>query len=190
MPKERGKRKSVEVEERRAKVARLFLQGMPQFKIVEALGMERGTGDTTVSTDIKHIREEWKKGALRDFDAAKEEQLQKLKYLESELWDAWHTSKGEHTSTSVTARKVRAAKMGSENADATMIDDSQTTSVAKAKRDPNGSFSAQIMQIIRDQNELLGITAKTAAESSSPPVISFKIHRPAEDKAAPAVESA
>ena len=59
---------------RRQKVAELYLQSRTQV----AIGRELGISQTTVCQDLRAIREQWRDSGVRDFDAARERELQKL----------------------------------------------------------------------------------------------------------------
>jgi hypothetical protein len=76
------------VVERRQKVADLYLQAWTQMAIAEHLGCAQ----TTVSSDLIQIRQEWRASAVRDFDEAREVELQKIDRVEREAWAAWERS--------------------------------------------------------------------------------------------------
>jgi hypothetical protein len=82
--------------ERRRQVAELALQGWSQGSIAGQLGVSQGT----VCSDLKAIREEWRKSAIRDFDEARGMELKKLDYLEREAWAAWQRSQKPQQSAS------------------------------------------------------------------------------------------
>ena len=46
----------------------------------------------TVCQDLQAIRKQWRESAIRDFDAARELELQKLDRVEREAWAAWERS--------------------------------------------------------------------------------------------------
>jgi hypothetical protein len=171
------KQVSLNVKERRRKVAELFLGGKAQHEIRNLLGLNPGKGDVMVCTDLRAIREEWKRDAVRDFDEAKGKQLAKLEHLERTLWKAWERSCEEFLETNVSKKQVRAGKLlgVDEDGGSEMVDDTITTGVSKGRRDGNPAFTAQILQVIREQAELLGLITKPGEISSSPPVVSFKI---------------
>lgn len=82
-------------EQRRARVAELYVRGYRQSEIARELGVSQ----PTIHRDIKAVRAEWLTSSVRDFNEAKEEELKKLDALEQEAWDAWRRSQTERTRT-------------------------------------------------------------------------------------------
>jgi hypothetical protein len=74
--------------QRRQKVADLFLQGWSQ----DAIGRELGISQPQVAGDLKKVRESWRQSAIRDFDAARDQELARIQRLEREAWAAWERS--------------------------------------------------------------------------------------------------
>jgi ParB-like chromosome segregation protein Spo0J len=74
--------------QRRERVADLYLQGTTQTAIAEQLGYAQ----STICGDLKEIRKTWRESAIRDFDLAREIELQKLDRIEREAWAAWERS--------------------------------------------------------------------------------------------------
>jgi hypothetical protein len=75
-------------EQRLADVARLYLQGIPQWKI----GKELGVGQSQICYDLKIVRQRWLESSLRDFDEAKAQELAKIDRIEAEFWAGWERS--------------------------------------------------------------------------------------------------
>lgn len=86
MPVPRSKK--AELAQRRQQVAELYIQGHTQTAIAEKLQI----GQATVSTDLQRVQKEWRESRIRDFDGAREIELQKLDRLEREAWSAWERS--------------------------------------------------------------------------------------------------
>lgn len=86
MPLKSNKR--LELVRRRQQIAELYLQGWTQTAIAERLTISQ----SMVSDDLKSIRREWRASAIRDFDLAQAEELQKLDRIEREAWAAWERS--------------------------------------------------------------------------------------------------
>lgn len=82
------KRNSLRRDERRAIVARRYLQGVFQSDIAEEVGVTQ----STVSKDIKYIQEQWRSSALIDFNEAKQRELERIDALEEQAWKAWFRS--------------------------------------------------------------------------------------------------
>ena len=74
---------------RRQKVAVLYLQKLPQHEI----GRRLGVGQATVHRDLRAVQKVWLESTLRNFDAARAEELAKIDNLEREYWEAWERSK-------------------------------------------------------------------------------------------------
>lgn len=82
-------RQMARAQERREQIAALYVRGQYQTEIARQLHVTQ----QQVSLDLKIIRAQWRASAIRDFDAAKELELQKLDALEREAWQAWERSK-------------------------------------------------------------------------------------------------
>jgi hypothetical protein len=83
---------------RRQQVAELYLKGWSQ----PAIAQELNVAQSTVNSDIRAVEQEWIASGVRDFDLARELELQKLKMLERESWDAWKRSQKPAQSATVT----------------------------------------------------------------------------------------
>jgi hypothetical protein len=95
MPVTQAKRHEVLL--RRNRVADLYIQGRTQVAIGEQLGIPQ----PTVSTDLTAIRKLWRESSVRNFDEAKEMELQKLDRVEREAWAAWERSQKPAQSATV-----------------------------------------------------------------------------------------
>jgi hypothetical protein len=97
----------VAINQRRAKVADLYLQGWPQMQIAAHLGCAQ----TTVSSDLRRIQQQWRESAVRDFDLAREIELHKIDRVERECWSAWERSQkpaqSAHISDETHQRRTR-----------------------------------------------------------------------------------
>ena len=104
-------------EERRERVAALYLAGKSQSVIAGLVGASQ----PTVSNDLAALRERWRANAECDFDAKLAEELAKLDHLEAEAWAGWYRS-CEDAETKVTkmekALKPPKVKKGSSSAEA------------------------------------------------------------------------
>jgi hypothetical protein len=84
------------IESRRAQVANLFLQGIKrQHELAQRVCVNR----STISRDLQVLKTRWKEAAVRDLDAAKGQELDRLDQLERTYWEAWEKSKGPHEIT-------------------------------------------------------------------------------------------
>jgi hypothetical protein len=80
---------TTEIAARRQQVATRYLQGEYQTTIAKDLGVDTAT----ISRDLAAIRAAWLASTIRDFDAAKAEELAKIDAVEREYWQAWERSK-------------------------------------------------------------------------------------------------
>ena len=81
--------RQLEIVQRRQKVAEWALQSWTQEAIAQELGVSQGL----VAADLKKIRQVWRESAIRDFDAARHEELARLARIERESMAAWERSK-------------------------------------------------------------------------------------------------
>lgn len=77
------------IAERRQHVAAAYLRGDYQSDIAARFGISQ----QQVSLDLKAIRAAWLASAVRDFDAARAQELAKVDEVEKEYWLAWERSK-------------------------------------------------------------------------------------------------
>jgi hypothetical protein len=75
-------------EQRREKIAALYLRGQYQSAIAQQVGVTQ----QQVSYDLKALRKAWLAAALRDFDAAKALELQRIDETERAYWQGWARS--------------------------------------------------------------------------------------------------
>ncbi len=75
--------KKIEVIQRRQKVADFYVQGWTQT----AIAAEVDVSQPTICEDLQQILHQWKESAVRDYDEARDIQLQKLDRLEREAWE-------------------------------------------------------------------------------------------------------
>src|SRR5690242_11244148 len=90
--------KDLAILQRRKQVAELYLQGWSQPAIAHQLDVSQ----PTICADLKAIRQDWRDSAIRDFDALRDLELQKLDLIEREAWEAWKRSQKPAQSAVVT----------------------------------------------------------------------------------------
>jgi len=73
-----------------AKIAAMYLQGLPSAQ----MALQLGQTPAQIDMSIVVLRRRWANTAIRDIDAAINEQLAKLDHLESQYWQAWERSQG------------------------------------------------------------------------------------------------
>jgi len=81
-------RETTEIAKRRQEVAERYLRGEYQTAIADSLGIDQAQ----VSRDLKALRSLWLGSAIRDFDAAKAQELAKIDEVERAAWSAWERS--------------------------------------------------------------------------------------------------
>lgn len=84
-------RTHMEVLAERQEIARLYLSGKSQATI----GLAIDRCQQHVSTELKAIREEWKREYLANFNEAKCRELARIDRLEQTYWAAWEKSTGD-----------------------------------------------------------------------------------------------
>ena len=126
--------------QRRQQVAELYLRSWTQTTIAQRLGVTQ----PTVCEDLKRIRQQWRDSAIRDFDAAREEELQKLDLLEREAWAAWERSQQVQESPRV-------------------VQDGSGKRAQKTVEHPVGDlrYLEQVQKCIAARRALLGLDAPT-----------------------------
>ena len=80
---------AAQIEERRSRVARLYLQCFTTREIAKEIGISQ----SQVSRDLVAIREEWRGSAVRDFEAYREREIRKCDVLEREYWESFRRSR-------------------------------------------------------------------------------------------------
>jgi hypothetical protein len=133
--------KKIELNERRQRVAEMYVQGQTQA----AIATEIGVSQATVFNDLTFIQDHWRASALRDFDAARELELQKLDKIEREAWTAWDRSKQPAQSA-----KVRSGRTGEE-----------ATEKSLQHRVGDPRYLDQVLRCIAARRALLGLDAPT-----------------------------
>lgn len=96
------------VEARRVDVAQRYLRGEMQSQIAHAFGVSQ----QQISQDLKAIRSLWLASAIRDFDAAKAQELAKIDEVERAAWNGWARSQ-EDKEVTFSEVGVKGARSGS-----------------------------------------------------------------------------
>jgi hypothetical protein len=71
------------------------------------------------------------------------------------------------------------SQVASSSPPSSLIVDSETTNTSKSKRDGCVKIAGQILAVIHEKSELMGLLGKAGSASASPPVVSFMMHVPA-----------
>jgi hypothetical protein len=84
---------TMRVEERRAKVAALALQGLRPSEIARRLFRDDSQRSRVkVSQDLKAVREQWKASGVRDYEADRGRLLAEIALAKREAWRSWRRS--------------------------------------------------------------------------------------------------
>jgi hypothetical protein len=135
--------------QRRQRVADLYLKGYGQAGIANELAVRQ----STISSDIKLICTAWRESSIRDFDAARDLELERIARIEREAWAAYERSQ----------QPVQIAT----------VDGQAGSSSQKAKRtvrhqygDPR--FLEVILHCGEARRQLLGLDAPTKVAATTP----------------------
>ncbi len=145
------KRTKFEIEDNRRDITRLYLRGKTQAEIAKELEISR----SMVAYDLKAILELWKKQTVRDLDADKVQELEKLAELERTYWAAWDASL-ERMEATATER--------TEDHDGA----STKATVKRESRYGNPAYLQGVMNCIQRRAKLLGLDAPVRQEHSGP----------------------
>jgi len=105
----------------------------------------------TISQDLSCIRALWRESSIRDFDAARDQELRKLDLLEREAWAAWKRSQEPAESTKV-------------------VQDASGKRAQKTVEHPVGDprYLEQVQKCIAARRAILGLDAPTRIAPTSP----------------------
>ena len=145
------KRTKFEIEDNRRDITRLYLRGKTQAEIAKELEISRAM----VAYDLGAIQNRWKRETVRDLDADKVQELEKLAELERTYWAAWDASL-ERMEATATERTE---------------DHDGASTKATVKREPrygNPAYLQGVMRCIERRAKLLGLDAPVRQEHSGP----------------------
>jgi len=133
-------RETTEITHRRQEVAARYLRGEYQTAIAQSLGIDQAQ----VSRDLKAIRAQWLASAIRDFDAAKAEELAKVDAVEAEYWLAWERSKKD--------KEIATQEAGGDGK-------KKKISLRREGQAGNPAFLEGVLKCISKRCEILGLDA-------------------------------
>ena len=147
-------------------ITEMYLKGKTQAAIADHVGVTQ----QQICYDIKAITAKWEEKAIRNIDALKNQELDRINMLEREYWQAWERSQEDKIVTSK-ATKRKAAEIGDGHDD----DGEPTEIVAPGSIEVtdteqitgnvgNPAFLAGVQWCISERCKLLGIYAPTKAE--------------------------
>lgn len=144
-----------------------YLKGDTQQQIADQLGLTR----QQIGYDIKDILARWEEKAIRNVDALKNKELDRINILEREYWKAWERSQ-EDKVTHQSVRKHKAAELGdgkdddgepTEIVNPASVEVTDTESIAYQVGNP--TFLSGVQWCISERCKLLGIYAPTKTEA-------------------------
>ena len=99
--------RTLTAEERRVKVAELYLQNHRYYEICEKLTVSYDT----VKKDVEIIRNEWLEKRNDKYDAWMMREIEKIDLVEKQAWEEWHRSKLD-AETRITEAEADDEEMG------------------------------------------------------------------------------
>ena len=137
--------------ERRSRVAEMYLRGMAQFKIAEAVGISTAQ----VSQDLKKLTQQWQETINIDIDKIKARELAKIDALEKEYYDGWLRS-----------CDVKTKKMGKKkSAGSGREEKEQTLTEEQMIGDPR--FLEGVLKCIAKREEIFGYSSAKKIDLTS-----------------------
>lgn len=126
------------------RISEMYVRGFRQTDIAKEIGVSR----EQIKYDLADIRKRWRESTIRNFNAAKEEELSRLDAVEQEAWDAWRRSQQEQQTTEA---EVKPGKSDAERTSRTKL----------IKRTSYGD--ARFLSVVRDciarRCQILGLDA-------------------------------
>ncbi len=179
---------TMRVEERRAKVSALVLQGLRPHEIAARLGDSSNTGQTKVRQDLVAIRRQWKDSTVRDFDGAKTRVLVEIALLKREAWAAYERSKRDRVTVrdrellTRSGRKRRRAEVANGDTEGNPSGGLEVSAVEHETRTEHSVGDSRYLKIVSDlvaeEALLLGLTPRPGEQTSSPPVLAIRVKVP------------
>jgi len=130
------------INERRHRVSKFYLEGLPQFKIAEQVGVSQGQ----ISRDLKHLSQQWQESAMVNIDRIKARELAKLDELERRYYEGWNRS--------LKTQKVKKERETDSDGKIT-----RETSIERKKLIGDYHFLDGILKCVHRRAELLGLDA-------------------------------
>jgi hypothetical protein len=141
------------IDERRQKVANLYLQGRTQRQIGAALGVDH----STVCRDLRALRRHWQQAAAGDFQERAAVELARIDHLETVAWAAWESS-----CQATVVRKTRKTK-GRVSEDTVAQPDLVVAERVERKQAGDPRFLERVSWCIQRRLELMGLLKPEAA---------------------------
>ncbi len=140
----------VKAASRRSKVATIYLRGTTnQYEILAQLGMEPSQ-QPIISQDLKELNRQWRQSGIRDIDAAKGMELDRIDLVEQTAWQSWESSKTVKQST----RAKRRSRAGQDDQPTVLSDE---TEEKREQRDGDPRYLAIVLECVQKRIDILGL---------------------------------
>lgn len=140
-------RENTEVLARRQEVAARYLRGEMQSQIAQAFGVSQAQ----ISKDLAAVRAAWLDAAIRDFDAARAQELAKIDQVEREYWLAWERSQKD--------KEIALQETDGTQDERTRKPRIKKASLRKEGQSGNPAFLAGVLTCIERRCAILGLDA-------------------------------
>lgn len=143
-------RNPIQAQRDRVEVARLYLQGYTQLQIADKLEIDQ----STVCRDLQVIKRQWRQEALGHANELIQAELERLRLIEQQAWDAWNHSR-QNTIGATVHEQLQEALGGNV----------ATRSRTDSKVGEN-SYLETILKVIQQRVKILGLDANTQAKAN------------------------
>lgn len=140
---------------RQQQIAERYLRGAYQTEIARELGIDQ----SQVSRDLKAIRGLWLASAIRDFDAAKAEELARVDAVERAAWAAWERSQSDKEASFEEQVDDPIPYTDSEGKPQTTTKTRKKTSLRREGQSGNPAFLHIILECVERRCKILGLDA-------------------------------
>ena len=158
---------AIDLERRRFRVARMFRMGMTQQEIAAELRIAQ----STVSEDLKIVREEWKKHRVMAWDDRLAELAGEIGGVRAEAWQAWDRSLREvETKTTARTSETAGGPEGGESGPEGAVAAAATIRKQRSRKSGVGNprFLDIILQTVERECRLFGIDAPLKFAQTDP----------------------
>lgn len=145
------------VEERRVKVAKMYLEGRSQRHMAKKTGVSQ----MMIWKDLQVIRKLWKESAVTDYDERVALECQRLDAIEREAWKGWRRSMRDDV---VIEESIGALGQ-------------PTRSIKKRGQAGSAHFLSVAMNCVKARCELLGLSDANVADSGKPVHVAIQLQQ-------------
>ncbi|GEM_PF-6520279 len=135
------KRGEDEAGRQRVEIVRRYLQGETQEQIAESLGLSQ----SQISLDLRVAKQQWRQQYARDVQEVIQEEIARIRLMESESWRGWNES--QQVKESTTHRTIVKGDFETEE-----------TTVTREKSCGNPAFLTVLLACIEKRCKLMGVS--------------------------------